>query len=123
MAAAVKVWLTLAALLGASAVILGALGSHALPVVDSARFRLANTYHLVHALALLGLCALGAARTFSPALHLAAVLLALGTVLFCGGVYAVALGAAPMARIAPVGGGLLILGWLVLALSPWMTRG
>ncbi len=116
-----KLWLTLAGLIGAAAVIMGALGSHALSVADAQRFRLANHYHLAHALALLALAALGTARGFSISLNFALVCMAVGTVVFCGSLYALALGApAALARAAPIGGGLLILGWLALALAPWL---
>ena len=42
---------------------------------------------------------------------------ALGTLLFCGTVYAGALGAPRLGVLAPVGGSLLMLGWALLGLS------
>lgn len=121
MTLAPAIWLTLAALLGATAVVAGALGSHALELVAPEHFARANQYHLIHALALLALSALGAARGFDPALHLAAALFLAGTVLFCGRLYGLALGAPVLPGFAaPLGGTLLIAGWLALAVSPWL---
>jgi uncharacterized membrane protein YgdD (TMEM256/DUF423 family) len=40
-----------------------------------------------------------------------------GTVLFCGAVYALALFGMQLPAVAPAGGMLLMLGWLLLALS------
>ncbi len=118
---AAATWLTVAALLGASAVIAGALGSHALDIVAPDHYARANQYHLIHALALLAVSVLGAARGFDPALHLAATLFVAGMVLFCGRLYGLGLGAPLLPGFAaPVGGTLLILGWLALAVSPWL---
>jgi uncharacterized membrane protein YgdD (TMEM256/DUF423 family) len=42
-------------------------------------------------------------------------------VLFCGGIYARALGAAPeIVSVAPYGGVALMVGWLAFAVSPWL---
>ncbi len=41
----------------------------------------------------------------------------LGLLAFCGAVYALALGGVRIGPLAPVGGTLLMLGWLLLALS------
>lgn len=115
------IWLTVAALLGAAAVIAGALGSHALDLVAPEHYARATQYHLIHALGLLAVSALGAARGFDPALHLAAVLFVAGIMLFCGRLYGLGLGAPVLPGIAaPIGGVLLILGWLALAVSPWL---
>ena len=115
-----RLWFSLAALLGAVAVVLGALGSHAFDVIDPVSFRLANQYHLAHTLALLATAAAGVARSFSAPMHIACGCFALGILLFCGSLYTLALGGPELvARAAPLGGSLLILGWLVLAVNPW----
>lgn len=121
MTTAAAIWLTLAALLGAAAVIAGALGSHALELAAPEHYARANQYHLIHALALLAVSVLGLARGFDPALHLAAALFVAGMVLFCGRLYGLGMGAPLLPGIAaPIGGSLLILGWLALAVSPWL---
>lgn len=116
---------------GALGVLLGAFGAHALrsslSALDDGVLRLgwwqtASHYHLIHALAL-GVAAFAAGRT--PPLPLAGAAgacFALGTLLFCGSLYAMTLtGFRPLGAVTPVGGLLLAAGWLCLALGA--TRG
>jgi uncharacterized membrane protein YgdD (TMEM256/DUF423 family) len=105
-------------LAGASAVILGAFGAHALRGVLDARgselWHTAVSYHFWHALALGLAVACGAGR----ARCVAAGAFALGIVLFSGSLYALALGAPNAAGlITPFGGVAFIVGWVALALS------
>ena len=108
----------LAGLAGASAVMLGALGAHALrTVLDADRlgiWRTAVDYHAWHALALVLAIALGQGRSRRAAI----AGFALGIVLFSGSLYALALGAPRWVGIVtPFGGVAFILGWLALGLS------
>jgi uncharacterized membrane protein YgdD (TMEM256/DUF423 family) len=68
-----------------------------------------------HALALLFI------GLYSPrggiAAHLAGAAFALGVLLFCGAVYSLALFGLRLPEVAPAGGTLLLLGWLLLAIS------
>ena len=73
-----------------------------------------------HALALL-FCGLWAARGGRLA-DGAAFCFALGIVLFCSAVYPLAFGHARFAPLAPVGGTLLLLGWLLLGASALRAR-
>jgi uncharacterized membrane protein YgdD (TMEM256/DUF423 family) len=105
------------ALLGASAVMLGAFGAHALSGRLSPQqagwWRTAVDYQMWHALALLGVGALALPRA-----RLTAILFGVGTLIFSGTLYAMALGAPHwLGAITPVGGLLLIGGWLLLAWS------
>ena len=114
--------MAIAAALGAAAVILGALGAHALrdsltpEALDA--FRTATHYQLVHAVALAGL----AARAPSPpCLRRVADLWTAGVVLFSGSIYLLTchplLGLPKMkwwGPVTPLGGLLMILGWLAL---------
>lgn len=109
-----------AAVAGASAVILGALGAHALraqlsaPMLDV--WHTAVHFQFWHALAL----AVCASRPRTHATHLAAVLLAIGIVLFCGSLYALALGMpGAIGVITPLGGLAFIAGWVALGVSFW----
>jgi uncharacterized membrane protein YgdD (TMEM256/DUF423 family) len=109
-------WLVGAA--GASAVLLGAFGAHALRgVLDpSAReiWHTASQYHFWHALALAIACLapLGRARRAALAAF------AIGIVLFCGSLYALALGAPRWCgAITPLGGLAFIVGWVALGLA------
>ncbi len=103
------------AVLAALGVALGAFAAHGLrAVLDQnalAWWQTAVQYQMWHAI---GLIALGAAR-FSRSV-LPALLLAAGTVIFAGTLYAMALGGPRwLGAITPIGGSLMIAGWLVFA--------
>lgn len=106
-------------LAGVSAVLLGALGTHALrgvlpePMLEV--WHTAVRFQFWHALALAP-CAMLAGR--SHAAYLGAILFALGTVLFCGSLYALALGAPrAVGVITPLGGLAFVAGWIALAVA------
>jgi uncharacterized membrane protein YgdD (TMEM256/DUF423 family) len=103
---------------GASAVLLGAFGAHALRGMLDAQSRelwhTAVNYHVWHALALALAAGLGHGRSRRFAL----AAFAIGMVLFSGSLYALALGAPRWAGIiTPFGGLAFIAGWLALGLS------
>lgn len=111
------------ALLAALGVALGAFGAHALRgALDATAqgwWQTAVQYQMWHAL---GLLAIGAARV--PGSRLAALLLAAGTLIFCATLYLMALGAPRwLGAITPIGGSLMIAGWLVLAWRVARSRG
>lgn len=101
-----------AALSGASAVLLGAFGAHALKGRDPAMldiWKTAASYHLVHSAALLV-----ASSHPSP---WPATLFSGGLVLFSGSLYALVLTDAKwLGAVTPLGGLLLTGGWLALLL-------
>jgi uncharacterized membrane protein YgdD (TMEM256/DUF423 family) len=104
---------------GASAVVLGALGAHALrtslvaPMLGI--WQTAVQFQFWHALALVA-CALLARR--SHAAHLGAALFSLGIVLFCGSLYALALGAPrAVGVVTPLGGLCFIVAWIALGVA------
>ncbi|MGO4701216.1 DUF423 domain-containing protein [Dyella sp. 2RAB6] len=105
----------LAGFAGASAVILGAFGAHALRgVLDQRGTELWHTavnYHVWHALALcLALFFLEA-----PQRRRTVAAFAIGIVLFSGSLYALALGAPRwFGAITPLGGVAFIAGWMLL---------
>lgn len=113
-----------AAISGAIAVALGALGAHALKVRLSpealSSFETAVRYQFWHSLALLALAALQDKLTGVRAIF---YLWSLGILLFSGSIYALVL--APLASanlsflgpVTPLGGLALITGWVVLAIS------
>lgn len=112
-----------AAVAGASAVILGALGAHALHANLSPQmldvWHTAVQFQFWHALALLA-CAL---MPRTHATHLATVLFVLGIVLFCGSLYALALGAPHrVGVITPLGGLAFIAGWVALGTAFWREQ-
>lgn len=109
-------WVALGALAGLMAVAAAAGAAH-LPVEAGEARAIASAVQMQgwHALALLG-CGLWGARGGTLA-HAAGAAFALGTLLFCGTVYAGALGGPHLGVLAPVGGSLLMLGWALLGLS------
>lgn len=120
---------TTAAWLGATGVILGALGAHALKKVLApemlASFEIGVRYQLLHAVALLGLAGI-AERVESPWIRRVGVLWSVGAVFFAGSVYLLACrewlgipGLKALGPITPLGGLLMILGWLGLL---WIGR-
>jgi uncharacterized membrane protein YgdD (TMEM256/DUF423 family) len=109
------------ALVGALGVALGAFGAHGLKSILVANealstWQTASQYHLLHAVVLL---CLSWRKNPPPA---AFWLLAAGLTLFSGSLYVLALtGIRALGAVTPVGGLLLILGWLLLARSPALS--
>lgn len=114
---AVGRWLAAAgALLAAAAVALAAYAAHGVEGAAQARLYTAAVFGFGHGLALAALATDASSRLALAAL---AVLLA-GTLLFAGGVTASTL-LGSGGRVAPLGGALLVGGWLACAIS--MLRG
>jgi uncharacterized membrane protein YgdD (TMEM256/DUF423 family) len=106
------------ALAGLLAVGLSAYAAHGL-ALDAARSRMidnALTQQGWHALALIAAGIL-ADRWGGWAANGAGAAFLAGMVLFCGAVWYVAVTGNSLGRVAPTGGMLLMLGWLLLALS------
>lgn len=102
------------ALLAALGVMLGAFGSHGLRAALSPEalgwWQTGVQYQMWHAV---GLVAIGAARL--PGTRLSVWLLTLGTLIFAGSLYVMALtGMRWLGMVTPAGGLLMILGWLAL---------
>jgi uncharacterized membrane protein YgdD (TMEM256/DUF423 family) len=114
--------MSLAALLLALAVGLGAFGAHALAnLVDAkalANWQTAVLYHFMHALALLVLAVWIRFGAPSYVVKVSWGLL-LGTLLFSGSLYAYVLTAwKPLVFLTPIGGSIWLVTWLVLA---WLS--
>jgi uncharacterized membrane protein YgdD (TMEM256/DUF423 family) len=120
-----RVWLALAAVNGFVAVAFAAAGAHVfaaqLDSADLARVQLAANMQLLHALALIGVAGL-VERRGTLRLFLAGLGFALGIVGFSGGLYLRALGGVGAGPIVPVGGSLLLLGWLCLFAAAFGRR-
>lgn len=111
------------ALLAAIGVALGAFGAHALRDVLGPReagwWQTAVQYQMWHAVALIALAALRGVRPTVPALFLA-----VGAIIFSGTLYLMALaGLTWLGAITPIGGALMIAGWLWLGWHAWRHRG
>ena len=107
-------------LFGALGVVAGAVGSHVLkerlPAADIAIFTTAITYLLLHAM-LLVVCGLALySSSHNRWFKFAGGFLIAGIVLFCGGLITRSVTGSPVpGPVAPIGGSLLILGWLAIA--------
>jgi uncharacterized membrane protein YgdD (TMEM256/DUF423 family) len=117
-----RVWIGFGALFGLTAVAMAAVAAHGLTALEPAALQ--SVHRAIdmqgwHALALLA-CGLWAPRGGALA-DWAGAALALGIALFCGGVYAVALFDVRLGVMAPAGGVLLMLGWLLLGTSAIAT--
>ena len=109
------------AVLGALGVMLGAFGAHALKASLApeklAIFEVGVRYQLIHALALLAV-GLALRQTDGALVRAAGPLFLGGVILFSGSLYGLALGGpAWLGPVTPLGGLLLIGGWIVLALG------
>ena len=105
------------------ATIAGAVGSHALSFADAQALRSFETavqFQFFHGLGVIAVTLAGLAGRGGRLRAGAAWLMLVGTLLFCGSIYARALGAAPgIVGVAPYGGVAFMVGWLAFAASPW----
>ena len=115
-----RTWIALGALAGLTAVVVAALAAHRLEPTAQSVVRSGVEMQAWHALALLavGLWTPQGGRLADAA----GLAFALGIGLFCGAVYAVALFNTHLGIMAPVGGTLLMVGWLLLGISALMAR-
>jgi uncharacterized membrane protein YgdD (TMEM256/DUF423 family) len=113
--------------LGLCAVALGAFGAHAFKelLVQNNRvdtYELAVRYHFFHALALL-LIALLMDKVEPKMAIRSAICMLIGTLLFSGSLYIMALvNTTSVALITPVGGVFLLIGWGLLFYSAWRSE-
>lgn len=118
-----------AGIAGASGVLIGAFGAHGLDSLLESRgydgelvvkrvdqFNVGVRYHLVHAVALLGLIPVAA---IAPRItKISALLMIAGVLLFSGSLYLLVLTNTPvLGAITPLGGLSWIAAWIVLALA------
>lgn len=118
-----RTWIALGAVAGLTTVAMAALAAHGLSGLSAPALGVMRSGIEMqgwHALALLA-CGLWAPRGGALA-NLAAAAFAIGTVLFCGSVYASALMEARLAMLGPTGGSVLMAGWLLLGLSALFPR-
>jgi uncharacterized membrane protein YgdD (TMEM256/DUF423 family) len=111
--------LLIGAVFGATGVIAGAFGAHALrgrlAADDLAVFETADRYQMNHAITLVALAG-WLDEGIRPALEWAARLFVIGVLLFSGSLYALAFaGPRWLGMITPIGGAAFIGGWLALA--------
>lgn len=114
-----------AAVFGALAVAMGAFAAHALKGTLSVEslgvLQTAVQYQFIHALALL-LVAIYGKQHSCVVLRYSAVFFGVGVILFSGSLYALVLSPLKPGVLTPIGGSLLILGWLTLGYSAWRAK-
>jgi uncharacterized membrane protein YgdD (TMEM256/DUF423 family) len=118
-----NLWLFLGSVSGFLSVAFGAFGAHALKDKLSASaltvYQTASQYQMIHALALVavGVWSMYLGNGNTPrGLTLAGSAFAIGTLLFSGSLYALALsGVRALGAITPLGGLCFLFGWLSLA--------
>jgi uncharacterized membrane protein YgdD (TMEM256/DUF423 family) len=123
-----RLWIGLGALAGLGAVAMAAVAAHAVPESADPRanemLRGAIQMQGWHALALLacGLWVERGGRLAGSLTNLAGAAFVAGLLLFCGAVYMLALAGLRLPMLAPIGGTLLMLGWVLLAASALPAR-
>jgi uncharacterized membrane protein YgdD (TMEM256/DUF423 family) len=99
---------------GAMAVGFAAMGAHGVEAPAADWLERGSRFQLIHAVALL---VLGLGRGQGRWLKASSLLFSLGSILFSGSLYAMALASLPIVFLVPIGGTCFILGWLALACS------
>lgn len=122
------IWLTLAAINGALAVVAGAFGAHGLegrvPAQDISTFQTGAHYHMYHALALMAVGVLSkSGQKPAAALSVSGWAFLCGIALFSGSLYVLGItGSRSLVWLTPIGGVAFIVGWCVLAWSVAIRR-
>lgn len=117
-------FILIAVFLGFSGVALGAFGAHGLESTLEANgrvdtFETAARYHMYHALAMIGIAWLST-QYAGLWIKRAGYFITLGTIIFSGSLYILAIADLGfMGAIAPIGGILLLAGWGSIALAVW----
>jgi uncharacterized membrane protein YgdD (TMEM256/DUF423 family) len=119
-----KTSLSAGLLFGATGIILGAVGSHALkeyPAEMLNFFQTGNKYQVYHALFLL---ILGLLQRRYPGrlMNLSIFSTIVGTVLFSGSLYLLTLAKIKVGMITPIGGMFLISAWILLLIQVLITK-
>lgn len=111
---------TAGGVLGLAGVVVSAASSH---VGGGALAQTAGTFLLLHAAAVLALAALVGSVARPAVLAAAAVTLTAGVILFAGDLVLAGLwGWRPFPPAAPIGGGLLLIGWIAVAAGGALSR-
>ncbi|MGM0561883.1 MAG: DUF423 domain-containing protein [Pseudomonadota bacterium] len=122
------VWTAIGGVSALLTVLIGAFAAHGLEArLDEKALGWIDTavrYQMFHALALIALGILGRAQERSLDITLAGYAFTLGTLLFCGLLYAMALGAPRVfGAVVPVGGLAFMVGWVFFIRYAWRAMG
>ena len=130
MTSQVRVPLLAAGIFGLTGVALGAFGAHGLSATLAERgmthaWETASRYHLLHALALLGVAVWPRTRAGGAGRRLAwaARCWSAGIVLFSGSLYGLALGGPRwLGPVTPLGGVVLMIGWVLVIAAAFASE-
>lgn len=123
-----RMWIGLGGLTGCAAVAVAAVLAHAVPDISPAARRAAESGLQMqgwHTLAMIGAALWaprGSVRSWYVAQGAAAAFF-VGMLMFCGATYSVGLAGVSLGVVAPIGGTLLMLGWLLLTVSALIPPG
>lgn len=120
-----KGYIIIASLFAALAILLGAFGSHALKERLSAQslevYDIATRYLMFHALGIFLIALLGF-QLPKESLEIPVIMMIIGTSIFSGSLYLIAmLDFKKLGMVTPIGGLLLIVSWLLLAYNTYKT--
>ena len=120
-----KGYIIIASLFAALAILFGAFGSHALKERLSAQslevYDIATRYLMFHALGIFLIALLGV-QLPKESLEIPVTMMIVGTSIFSGSLYLIAmLDFKKLGMVTPIGGLLLIVGWLLLAYNTYKT--
>ncbi|HEX5045971.1 MAG TPA: DUF423 domain-containing protein [Gammaproteobacteria bacterium] len=119
-----KLLLSLAGVSLLCATIAGALGAHVLALDERGlrSFDSAVDFQFFHGLGLIAIALVGSRVGASRLIRIAAWLMVVGTVLFCGSIYARSLGApGGIVAAAPYGGVAFMVAWVLFAIGVWRS--
>ena len=120
-----KGYIIIASLFAALAILFGAFGSHALKERLSAQslevYDIATRYLMFHALGIFLIALLGF-QLPQESLEIPVIMMIVGTSIFSGSLYLIAmLDFKKLGMVTPIGGLLLIVSWLLLAYNTYKT--
>ena len=120
-----KGYIIIASLFAALAILFGAFGSHALKERLSAQslevYDIATRYLIFHALGIFLIALLGF-QLPKESLEIPVIMMIVGTSIFSGSLYLIAmLDLKKLGMVTPIGGLLLIVSWLLLAYNTYKT--
>lgn len=120
-----KGYIIIASLFAALAILFGAFGSHALKERLSAQslevYDIATRYLMFHALGMFLIALLGF-QLPKESLEIPVIMMIVGTSIFSGSLYLIAmLDFKKLGMVTPIGGLLLIVSWLLLAYNTYKT--
>ncbi|RXK13943.1 DUF423 domain-containing protein [Halarcobacter mediterraneus] len=118
----VRLFLTISSIMMALAIAIGAFGAHGLKAIVSPQLLVIyNTgveYHFYNTLGLFAACFMMYLKPDSKLLRVAAWLILVGMIIFSFSLYALVILNMPiLGAITPIGGTLLIIAWILLAIS------